>query len=199
MNTTKPQIKKPEIWDIAISKKVARDFVINNPTFDNSNNLIEKMREEMVALKSKGEGASPKFIDYLRKVGMALGLSTHKPVAETVREEYRTFLIEMIRDIERDYDCKTAIEKALAETIASSYVRTLEFSRDLSLYTQDKNLSHEKNGYCSMLSKEIDRAYRIFLNALMTLKQIKSPTLELNIKAKTAFIGQNQQFNNKQN
>ena len=45
MNTTKPQIKKPEIWDIAISKKVARDFVINNPTFDNSNNLIEKMRE----------------------------------------------------------------------------------------------------------------------------------------------------------
>jgi hypothetical protein len=31
----------------------------------------------------------------------------------------------------------------------------------------------------------------------MTLKQLKSPSMEINIKAKTAFVGQNQQFNNK--
>jgi hypothetical protein len=47
------------------------------------------------------------------------------------------------------------------------------------------------------MGKELDRANRIFLNALMTLKQLKNPPLELNIKAGNAFFGQNQQFNNK--
>jgi hypothetical protein len=45
------------------------------------------------------------------------------------------------------------------------------------------------------MGKELDRAERHFFTALNTLKQIKSPMLEMNIHAKTAFIAQNQQIN----
>ena len=46
-----------------------------------------------------------------------------------------------------------------------------------------------------MLSKERDRAHRQYLSTIMTLKQLKAPAIEMNIKAKTAFVSQNQQIN----
>jgi len=201
MNITKKQIKKTKSKNLVSSKKnqVMRDWVVAISLFDNTDTLLEKLAEEAIANKGKIEGLSIDFYKNVKKVGFALGLSTHMLVAETVREKYRTFLIKMIKDIECEYDCKTATEKALAETIASSYVRTIQYSKDLTLYTQNNNLSHEKNGYCNVLSKEIDRAYRVFLNALMTLKQLKNPLLKINVKSKNTFIAQKQQFNNKQN
>ena len=199
MANKKQQLKKQEIQNVASSKKsqTMREWITAICLFNNTDLLLENIKKEVKANNGEIKGLSREFYTNLKKAGLALGLSTHMLVTETVREEYRTFLVEMIKDIEREYGCKTAIEKALAETIASSYVRTLEYSRDLILYTKDNHLTHEKNGYYNMLSKEIDRAHRIFLNASMTLKQLKSPSMEINIKAKTAFVGQNQQFNNK--
>jgi hypothetical protein len=50
------------------------------------------------------------------------------------------------------------------------------------------------------MSKELDRANRQFITALTTLKQMKTPSIEINVTAKTAFVGKNQQFNaNKSN
>ena len=46
-----------------------------------------------------------------------------------------------------------------------------------------------------MISKELDRANRQFITALTTLKQIKAPSLEINVKTKAAFVAQNQQLN----
>ena len=46
-----------------------------------------------------------------------------------------------------------------------------------------------------MLSKEVDKAHRQLIMALTTLKQIKNPPVEFNVKAKTAFLAQNQQIN----
>ncbi len=201
MNITKLQIKERNTKDITIDKthRVVKNFVIQNSPFYDPDTLIENLRKEIVACKIKGKGASQELIGDFNKVSIALGLFTHIPVAETVKKEYRTFLVEMIKDIESEYDCKTAIEKALAEMIGSSYVRTVQYSKELTLCTVDKDLSHEKNGYYNILGKELDRANRNFLNASMTLKQLKNPLLDINIKTKNAFISQNQQFNNNQN
>lgn len=173
--------------------QLVRDFIRNHSPYYNPDILMDKLAQKIA--KNGNKGLSDDFMHDYKKAVMAMGLSTHLPVAETVREEYRTFLIEMVQSIETEYDCKTPSEKALAETIASSYIRVVQFSRELSLCTKEKNISHEKNGYYSLMSKEVDRANRHFTNALLTLKQLKSPTLEVNVKAKNAFIGQNQQFN----
>lgn len=173
--------------------KLVRDFIQNHSPYYNPDILLDKLAHKIA--KNGNKGLSDDFMHDYRKAVMAMGLSTHLPIAETVREEYRTFLVEMIQSIETEYDCKTPSEKALAETIASSYVRVVQFSRELTLCTKEKNVSQDKNGYYTMISKEVDRANRHFTTALLTLKQLKSPTLEVNVKAKNAFIGQNQQFN----
>lgn len=119
-------------------------------------------------------------------------------VLGTASKEHRLDLQTMLDGIEEEYDCKTASEYALAELVASSYVRSLETSQELiSCRDQINGIIglREKTEYCSMLSKELDRANRQFTNAILTLKQLKTPSMTLNVKAKNAFVGQNQQFN----
>jgi hypothetical protein len=56
-------------------------------------------------------------------------------------------------------------------------------------------LSNEKNGYYSMISKEIEKQSRLYMNSMMTLRALKTPFGNVSIRAKNAFIGENQQFN----
>jgi len=198
MASKKQNIIKRDVGIPANSRnaQLMRDFVSAHSPLYSTEALMEKMIKELSI--SDGKEFSEECILDFKKATVALGLSTHVPVAETVRKEYRLFLVEMVRDIEREYDCKTPSEKALAETIASAYVRTLQASQELlSARNQIESLFGlgQKTQYCSMLSKELDRANRQFTSALLTLKQLKSPSLEISVKAKTAFIGQNQQFN----
>ena len=95
----------------------------------------------------------------------------------------------------KEYKCQTASEKALAEVIAGAYVRILEYSTKFNCCARITSVSNDINTYYAMLSKEIDRAQRHFITALTTLKQIKAPKLDINVKAKNAFVSQNQQIN----
>src|SRR3989344_8452884 len=109
--------------------QLMKDFVSAHSPLYSTEALMETMIKELSI--SDGKEFSEECILDFKKATVALGLSTHVPVAETVRKEYRLFLVEMVRDIEREYDCKTPSEKALAETIASAYVRTLQASQEL--------------------------------------------------------------------
>lgn len=132
---------------------------------------------------------------YSEEALMTLGLENHYALAESTGERLRGLAIETARQIEKEYDCKTPSEKILAEMISSAYVRTLEYTKHFNISTREEFLSKEKNAHYSIYSKEVDRAQRHLLAAIATLKQIKSPTVEMNIKTKNAFIAQNQQFN----
>lgn len=124
-----------------------------------------------------------------------VALETHYLAAEVVGENYRTFVIDLTNQLIEEYQCGTASEKTIAENIAISYGRVLELSRATTSMARQEYTTHEKNVYYSVLSKELDRAQRQFTSSLLVLKQMKSPTLEVNIKAGTAFIAQNQQVN----
>ncbi len=124
-----------------------------------------------------------------------VGLNNHYPVAETLTNN-RTLIIEFADQLVDEYRCQTASEKSLVHMIAGAYGRVLEYSKLLNNCQRLDYLSHEKNGYYSLLSKELDRANRQYLAALMTLKQIKTPEIKVSVRANTAFIAQNQQLNN---
>lgn len=140
----------------------------------------------------KGEKA---LLENADKYLMALGIGNHYALAETIDGRYRPLIIEFARQIEKEYDCRTPSEIVLVEAIAGAYARIIQYSKKLECCTRVEYLSNEKNGYYTMLSKELDRAHRHLINGLSTLKQIKSPTIEVQVKAKTAFIAQNQQIN----
>ena len=127
----------------------------------------------------------------------ALENDTHVVLMESFNHEYRGLAKEFSTNLIKDYDCNTYAEKALAEIITNAYIRILDNSRRLNNDIGGPGLpiNDIKTRYIAMISKQIDRASRQFITALTVLNQMKTPFIEVNIKAKTAFVSQNQQVN----
>lgn len=49
-------------------------------------------------------------------------------------------------------------------------------------------ISDEKSRYYSMISKEIEKQSRLYMNAMMTLRALKTPFGNVSIRAQNAFI-----------
>lgn len=198
--TTEKQIKvKKEITKKLTTEEV-RDLVKKALRADyDPDKILQTATDKIIAIVSgnrkKTEKATKELIEISNKSLMSLGLETHYALAETIDTRYRPLVIEVVRQIEKEYDCETPSEKILAEIIAGTYGKIIEYSKRLEYCTKIEYLSNEKNGYYAMLSKELDRAHRQLITAFITLRQIKTPPIELNVKAKTAFVAQNQQIN----
>lgn len=160
---------------------------------------IAKKVEKMLPAFREKNNPSEKFIKATEKAMMINGLNNQWPLIESVGEKYRAFVVNFALDLIKEYQCKTSSEKALAQVIAGAHTRILEYSRQLTICQKNGNHSDRKAGFYSMLSKEIDRANRQFIAALTTLKRLKAPSFEINVKAKAAFVAQNQQLNIKSN
>ncbi len=120
-------------------------------------------------------------------------------MTSAIPEKYRSFCIDFSRNLQKEYQCETPSEKATAELVAVNFIRTLEIQNKINSYLAQGNITDMGVKYLAVLSKELDRANRHYLNSLQTLKMIKLPALEVNIRTQTAVVGQNQivQANNK--
>lgn len=155
----------------------------------------EKVNAYLVASDKKAEEIKKDMFDSHREVLNSLGLETHYAIAETVGKRHQPLVIEVARQVEKEYDCKTASEKILVQIVAGTYGKIIEYSSLMNNNIVNLGIGGDKNNYLAMLSKELDRAHRQLITALVTLRQIKNPPVELNVKAKTAFVAQNQQIN----
>jgi len=149
--------------------------------------------------KKGKEELQDKIDEKMGAVMAMMNIDKNYTVSEAVSERLRPLTIEFCKHIVKEYDCKTTSEKALAQLASSAYVRILEYTRIFNGSIRDKYLSHEQNGYYSLFSKEVDRAYRQFNTSITTLKQLRSPQIEVNIRAKTAFVADQQQINDNRN
>ena len=161
--------------------------------------LIKKFRTEILptylAKKKRTKADLMKFSEIADKAMMALGPDTHLPLLLTVRENYQPLILELVRRIEKEYDCQSVSEVMLAEVVATSHARALDLSNRFTNLYNLEFLSHEQNGYYGLMGKEIDRAHRRMMHALSLLRQMRQPSVEVNIKTKNAFVAQNQQIN----
>jgi uncharacterized protein (DUF736 family) len=114
---------------------------------------------------------------------------------ESFTEQYQMLGREMTETMIKEFDCSNEAEKALSELAVNAYIRVIDNSRRLNNQLEATDITHNRNVYIENLSKQIDRANRQYISALMTLKQLKAPQIEMNIKANTAFISNNQQVN----
>ena len=180
------------------SDKLKKILIDSAGTSNDPKMILKKLGTTIAAWQddeSKDEGITDEVNEIFRKAMPIVALDTHYFAAESVSERYRSFMMQFANDITQEYQCKTPSEKALAESIAMSYGRILELSSAFNNSQHIEFLSSQKNGYYGMIAKELDRAHRQFTSSMMVLKQLKSPSLEVNIKAKTAFVAQNQQVN----
>jgi hypothetical protein len=108
------------------------------------------------------------------------------------QELYRTFATSLCKDIQQEYDCKSASEKTTARLVAQNYVRTLEIQKEIALILKRESYNDLTMKRYSILSKEYDRANRQYLMSLQTLQSIKQPPISVSVKAHTANIANQQ-------
>ncbi len=183
----------------ALTLQETKDF-INKIAYmnDDPKRIMKKLSEDLLPQIRAGKSSKKVITEATETAHKALivcGLDTHYPLAETVGKRYRPLVIEFSHQLTKEYDCRMPSEKALVQIIVNAYARILEYSQSLHTCREVDWLSNEKNGFYSMLSKELDRANRQFITALTTLKQIETPSFEVNVKTKAAFVAQNQQLN----
>lgn len=146
--------------------------------------------------KKESKKANERFKGKADKALMSLGVETDYALIRTIGKKYQPLILQFNRQLVREYDCQSSSEKALVHIIVNAYVKVIDSSERFSKCLEaGEYLSDERTKYLAMLSKQLDRANRQFITALTTLKQLKAPSLEINVKAKTAFIAQNQQLN----
>ena len=170
-------------------------------TSDSLRYLLKKMGEEVLpktrdgSIKEKEE-TKKLFEEEASKLLMAMGIETHSPLEAATSARFRPYALVMIDKITKEYNCTAPSEKALCDVIINSYIKVLAFTARLNGTVEANDyISENKTKFLAMLSKELDRANRQFLSALGMMRQIKSPSFEINVKAKTAFVSQNQQVN----
>ncbi|HEY9583832.1 MAG TPA: hypothetical protein VJI66_02620 [Candidatus Paceibacterota bacterium] len=165
--------------------------------------IFQKLAEKVIPKLMDGnneekEWAKNQILGRSSEAIMTSGLVNHYQLTHTVNRQYSSLIIEVAREIERNYNCTTVLEKTLAEIIAIAYMKVIDSSRMfIEQFESKKNINMEQTtGYLEVLSRHNDRANRQFLNALAILKQIKQPPIELNIKTKNIFTVHNQQISN---
>jgi len=165
---------------------------------ESSEEVTTELVKKAMAIISNGQNIEPKEASgYLQKSLMSLGIETQAPLAESVGTRCSGLAITFCRELIREYDCKTASEKATAQIVANAYVRVMEFSRKMEYGRSADGTTNEINGYYAVMSKELDRASRHYTSALSMLRQLKALSFQINVTAKNAFIADNQQFNAK--
>jgi len=157
--------------------------------------LKKKTFESLSGLNDGKEGCSKEDIRCLAKAGLLFGLDTKAALMDAVSEEYRPLAIGFLQQLLEEYDCKSSSEKALAQILVNAFVRVIIYSHILGKSQKIETIDGNITGYYSMIGKEVDRANRQFISALTTLKQLKTPAFKINVIAKTAFVGEKQQFN----
>ncbi len=162
--------------------------------------LYKELGEELIPQHTNGskkqqEEVEKRFNDKLTQAVLVAERDTHFGLAVSVPEEYRPMAVELTRNVMKEYECNTASEMMLAETTVNNYIRVLVYSRKFSGCVEaGEYISHERTSYLAVLSKELDRVQRQLTASILALKQLKSPSIEIKVKANTAFVA-NQQVN----
>jgi len=193
-----------EEWDKKIESgeafKKAKEYIKNHATISCDPNLnIKEIAKKVLPKHLRGEETTEEDEKNLEKAVYDYGFENDISIIEAVEEKYRGMMLELKRNIIKEYDCKAFSEKALVDLAVNAYSRNLTLSRMLVNTATTGRTTKEINNFLSIMSKDVDRANRHFITALETLKQFKQPQLKVNVKAKNAFIAEKQQFNNNQN
>lgn len=158
--------------------------------------LLEMFANEYLPrIGAKDNSKKQEMNEKISELSLAFSSETGYMLMKAVNEEHRGLALQMKRDLQEEFACKTVSEKMLVDLMVNAYIKKLRYSDKMEHNQQ--YIGHKYDSYRGYLSKEIDRAYRQFLSALETLKFMKQPAMKVNIKTNTAFVGENQQFNTK--
>lgn len=192
---TKKQLQKK------LTREEAKTFALNSfEVGAEIQNTLKKLGDDIIPkykdINSKKKNAVKKeLLENVMTILRAYENESRIALMESVNKEYWGLVKELTDQIQKEYECETGIEKALVGVIANAYVRILDNSRRLNNELNTEAITPNRNKYISNLSMQLDRANRQFSQAVIAMKQLKSPSIGINIKTDSAFISKNQHFN----
>lgn len=142
------------------------------------------------------EKIDEEMVKKISDLSLALGIETGFMLMKSVDKQYYSLALQIRRDLQEEFACKTTSEKMLVDLAVNSFIRNLCYSDKMGQI--QGHIGNEYNNYRNYFSKEIDRAHRQFISIIETLKFMKQPTMKVNIKTNNAFLAEKQQFNNNQ-
>lgn len=151
--------------------------------------VLSKIEEELA--KSPGEVALTPESDLFKAVTL-FEFDNGVLMTTGISNQYKTFAIDLSRQFQQEYGCKTYSERATAELAAINYVRTIDIQKRIKNYLEMGTITNAGVQFLGVLSKELDRANRHYLTAIQTLRMTKQLPMHVNVKTQTAVIGQNQ-------
>lgn len=102
----------------------------------------------------------------IRDEGLKYSLDMHLlPNVTLMNNDAVAFTHELAVNFSKDLNCKTSYERALSDATVASYARIFDYSKRL----QDCN----NIKLFPLYSRELDKAYKNFINCLVMLKKIK--------------------------
>lgn len=157
--------------------------------------IYSKIWENIAKIRSWDD--NPEYMEYINENITKINTFSHSHthLINTVSWKMATTLVELANNLIEEHECTTTLEKTLCEVIANSYGKILSISKKLDESTNFDYFWHERNGFISIMSKELERANRSYLSAMSELIEMKRPHTSVNIKTKNAYIAQNQQIN----
>jgi len=186
------KLTKPETPKEIVKDKAEETDRLKFLRIGNDPNTIREKALKLIENKKEGEefpsGSSNEIIK-----GMSLNEFESGVLLSTcISDLNTTFAIDLMRKLQKEYDCTTTSEKATAELAAMNYGRFLDVQRGLHTFLSKDAYGDLTIKIISVLSKELDRANRHYLTAIQTLRSLKTPPLAVNIKTQTAIVGENQ-------
>jgi hypothetical protein len=113
-------------------------------------------------------------------------------LAKGFNDQYKPLVKNLSLEIQTEYNCFGASEKALAELMAQSFCKALDMQYSCNELYNATRMNEFSLKRQQILSKEMDRAYRQYLSCLQAMRSIKQPALNVTIKTQTANIAHQQ-------
>ncbi len=132
-------------------------------------------------LRKEGEKPSQTVALMAKKYSFSQNMENFVLLSEAVSEEYKSYIVEATREIEKEYSIKSPSEKAIVHALVLSYISILQLTSQLNKYLSNSDLLIGAERYCNILSKELDRAHKHFDNNLRLLTQIKAKPINVKI------------------
>lgn len=194
----KPIVKNISLTDSDKVKKTLED-ILKNESFEDlsATKNIDKVyglylkKEETKSKKLKGK-IDQEINSMMLELNQSFGLDNKYVLINAVPRNRRAFAVQMCKELEAEYQVKTASEKALVQSAVEGFVRSMKCA---SMLDANRSASLFVAPYIAIYTKEAERAQGQFLKALRLLQQMKTPPLNVTINTKNAFVATNQQNN----
>jgi len=163
--------------------------------------------KECADLVVKSKRLTPKQIEKKDELAFELvmkyGLKNGIWAKNLDHDKYYEALEKIRHDIVAECSCKNSLELMIADRIVANYWRAMKCDRIFNrlMENEDGKFSFDqlKVNILKELNKGMDFANRQLNANIILLKELKQPKLNVKVNTRSAFIGENQQFNvNKQ-